>query len=79
MMQSSNQGNFIQRNKAYFRMISGNFDLTFQVMFFLILCVCVCVAVPGLSFGVQNLSCSKQDLVPWPGIKPGPLALVAKS
>ena len=23
----------------------------------------MCVAVPGLSFGVQNLSCSKQDLV----------------
>ena len=57
MMQSSNQGNFIQRNKAYFRMISGNFDLTFQVMFFLILCVCVCVCVCVWLCQVLVLAC----------------------
>ena len=43
------------------------------------------LAVPGLSFGVQDLffffsscstptlGCGMWDLIPWPGIKPGPL------
>ena len=31
------------------------------------------LAVPGLSWGIWTLSCSVRDLVPWPGIEPGPL------
>ena len=36
-------------------------------------------AEPGLSCGMQTLSCSIQDLVSQPGIKPGPPALGAWS
>ena len=35
--------------------------------------------VPGLSCGSRDLSCGIRDLVPWPGIKPGPPALGAWS
>ena len=37
----------------------------------------VYLVAPGLSCGMQTLSCSIWELVPWPGIKPRPLALGA--
>ena len=37
------------------------------------------LAAPGLSCSMQTLSCSIWDLVPWPGIEPGPPALGAWS
>ena len=36
------------------------------------------LASPGLSCGMRTLSCGMRDLVPWPGIKPGPPALEAQ-
>ena len=37
------------------------------------------LAAPGLSCGTRDLCCHVRDLVPWPGIEPGPPALVAQS
>ena len=37
------------------------------------------LAVPGLSCSRRDLSCTMQDLVPWPGVEPGSPALEARS
>ena len=37
------------------------------------------LAVPDLRCSMQALSCGMWDLVPWPGIEPGPPALGARS
>ena len=42
-------------------------------------CVCVCLSAPGLNCSTQDLHCSLWNLVPWPGIEPGPSALAVRS
>ena len=37
------------------------------------------LAAPGLSFDMRDLHCGMRDLVPRPGIEPGPPALEAQS
>ena len=76
MMQSSNRGNFIQRNKAYFRMVSGNFDLTFQVMFFFnsFVCVCACVWLcQVVVLACKTLAAASRIQFPDQGSNLGPL------
>ena len=41
--------------------------------------LCIYLAAPGLLCGIQALSCSMWDLVPWAGIEPGLPALGAQS
>ena len=64
------------------------FSAASQLLGFLFVCLFVLfhLAVPGLSCslgifrcGMQTLRCSIWDLVPWPGIKPGPPALGVQS
>ena len=52
-------------------------DVFFNIYFYLFIWLCqVLVAAFGIfSCSIQTLSCSMWDLVPWPGIEPGPRAL----
>ena len=38
---------------------------------------CIFLAAPGLRCGMRTLGCSVWDLVPWPGVEPGPPELGA--
>ena len=58
--------------------VRRQFPSLFQLYFFKNVFL-IYLAALGLSCGIWTLSCGMWDLVPWPGIEPGPPALVVQS